>query len=214
MANTATYNPMVFAVNSERQAKNIILTPETGTTTDGRWEKETAFLKQDIGEFLKPTERTLILDYGCGLARLTKELINNHACRVLGVDISPSMRQLATAYVKDERFSVVSVPIFAAMVNNGFRVDASYSLWVLQHSPQVANDVALIKTATRQGVGFYVLNNNRSVVPTNKGWVNDGTNLKSLLEADFVLQGYSKLPVECSSERLAASTFIGRFASS
>ena len=83
---------MVFAVNNERQAKNIILTPEGGTTTDGRWEKETEFLQQDIGEFLNPTEQMLILDYGCGIGRLAKELINNHACRVLGVDISASMR--------------------------------------------------------------------------------------------------------------------------
>jgi SAM-dependent methyltransferase len=204
---------LVFAVNNERQAKNIILTPEGGTTTDGRWEKETEFLQQDIGEFLNPTEQMLILDYGCGIGRLAKELINNHACRVLGVDISASMRQLATAYVKDERFSVVSFTMFTAMVSNGLRVDAGYSLWVLQHCPQVASDVSLIRTAVKQGGAFYVLNNDRSAVPTNKGWVNDGTNLKSLLEKEFLLQDYSKLPVESSSEALAANTFIGRFTS-
>jgi len=88
---------------------------------------------------------------------------------------------------------------------------SSYSLWVLQHCPQVVSDVALIRAATKQGGVFYVLNNNRSVVPTNRGWVNDGTNLKSLLEKEFVLQGYAKLPVECSSEGLVANTFIGRF---
>ena len=201
----------MFDVANQQQAKQIILTPEGGASTEERWERETPFLSRDIGAFLEPSSRSVVLDYGCGLGRIARELIISHGCRVLGVDISSSMRQLAPGYVADERFSIISVPMFASMVDHGLRVSSAYTAWVLQHCPNVAQAVNWIKSSIQPKGRFYVLNNNRSAVPINNGWVNDGVDIKALLESEFTLQGYSRLPQEASVKAVIENTFIGKF---
>ena len=61
-----TYNPRVFEVNDIPQAMSIIMTPE-GSTTAERWEKETPYLADLIGEQFAITADSLLLDYGCGI---------------------------------------------------------------------------------------------------------------------------------------------------
>jgi hypothetical protein len=53
------YHPQVFVVNSLDQAMSIVVTPEPGTTTEERWEKETRYLVDDIGKMYRPSERQL-----------------------------------------------------------------------------------------------------------------------------------------------------------
>ena len=89
----ATYRPEIFEVGDLQSAKEIILTPEPDTTTEERWEYETPFLVDEIGRALTLDSTSFVLDYGCGVGRLAKELIKRHQCHVLGVDISSSMRQ-------------------------------------------------------------------------------------------------------------------------
>ena len=103
-----TYNPKVFDVSNIQDAKNIILTPEAGMKTDERWEKETKYLSLDISEFFKDFNKDkIIIDYGCGIGRLSKELIEKFDCKVLGVDISSSMRELAVNYVDNKKGMVI-----------------------------------------------------------------------------------------------------------
>jgi SAM-dependent methyltransferase len=45
---------------------------------------------------------SLVLDYGCGIGRIAKELIKQTGCHVIGVDISPSMLGLAYPYVHSD----------------------------------------------------------------------------------------------------------------
>jgi 2-polyprenyl-3-methyl-5-hydroxy-6-metoxy-1,4-benzoquinol methylase len=58
------------------------------TSTEERWQVETPYVADLIGHAL-PTIRPgdLLLDYGCGVGRIAKELIARHRCRVVGVDI-------------------------------------------------------------------------------------------------------------------------------
>jgi len=109
-----TYDPTVFNVASERQAKDIILTPEAGMTPDERWEKETPDVFQRMVGFLEPPTDapSVILDWGCGIGRLAKPLCE-WGVHVVGVDISPDMRRLARYYVGDEeRFRVVAPAVY------------------------------------------------------------------------------------------------------
>ncbi len=205
----ARYTPDVFYVRNEREAKNIILTPE-GSTTDIRWEAETPFLTKDIGEFIKPDANTLMLDFGCGIGRISKALIDAYQCSMVGLDISLSMRQLALQYVKHNNFSAVGHQLLVNMLNKGLKVDACVSLWVLQHCPNVLQEVKLIHAILKPGGYFYVLNNNNSAIPTDKGWVSDGADIKAILEEHFTVLEYSKLPSECAPEGLIENTFIAK----
>ena len=64
------YSPCLFEVDDLETAKRVILTPEQGTTTEERWEKETPYIVEQISECLKPDPGTCILDYGCGVGRI------------------------------------------------------------------------------------------------------------------------------------------------
>jgi 2-polyprenyl-3-methyl-5-hydroxy-6-metoxy-1,4-benzoquinol methylase len=127
----ARYDPEVFAVGTDLQeAKNIILTEEgTGYYPDERWERETPYLTDLITEKCGITERTTVLDYGCGIGRLAKTLIDRTGCFVVGTDISYDMLALAVRYVASPRF--VATPPNA--LDLFYQFDVAISVWVLQH---------------------------------------------------------------------------------
>ena len=205
----ATYNPNVFNVQNERQAKNIILTPE-GQSTDERWEKETPFLVSDINQLMNLEKDSLIVDFGCGIGRVSRELIKLHGCRVIGVDISLSMQVLGLQYVHDSRFSVLTPDLIRQMVKSGLRVDACFSIWVLQHCPNVEQEIELIKSLLKPGGCFYILNNNMPAIPTDKGWINNKVDIKPMLEEHFSEVSYSMIPQEYVSEVVHEHSFIAK----
>ena len=202
------YTPHVFNKQNIEEAKKIILTKEGDLHTDERWEKETPFLVESLIENLQINENHMVLDFGCGIGRIAKELIKRTSCKVVGVDISESMRQMAVEYVNSDNFRAISPKQLQENINKGFRVDTAYAIWVLQHclNPQVEMD--LIKAALKKDSLFYVLNNNNSAVPTNKGWVNNGINVLELLDYKFEQIKIDELPIEHSDERLNEHTFI------
>ncbi len=200
--------PDVFEVKSMQQAMNIILTPEAGTTTAERWEKETKYLVPDIGKRLKLSADTCILDYGCGIGRMAKGLIDAYGCRVIGVDFSDSMRLLAPDYVLSDRFIVWSPGTLDKMLAKGFAVDAAISLWVIQHVFQPMEVIQRISNAIRPGGLLYALNQNVRCVPTNVGWVNDGFDLRGGLCKVFKEISMHSLPTDATTPQLAAISMI------
>jgi len=97
------------------------------------------------------------------------------------------------------------------MIHNGIKVDACVSLWVIQHCPRLLEEIAMIKSILKDGGHFYILNNVHSATPTNMGWVNDGTDIRRVLENNFELESYSKLPAQYTTEQLSENSFIGKF---
>src|SRR6478609_8352195 len=91
----ATFRPEAFEARTLEEAKRLIVTPERGTTTDERWVRETAYLLEDIVRSLEIDAETCVLDYGCGIGRLSKALIDQTGCRIVGVDSSQAMRLFA-----------------------------------------------------------------------------------------------------------------------
>jgi len=205
----AYYKPEVFDVQNETDAKAIILTPE-GSTTDDRWVKETPFLAKDINSFILPTDTSLVLDFGCGIGRISKELIAMSGCRVLGLDISQSMRALSINYVGSDRFSPMGKELLEVLISKGLTVDACVSIWVLQHCPNMLEEVQLIKSILKPGGHFYILNNVHSAIPTDQGWMSNGVNIQEVLENNFEVVEYSKLPEEVTMKQLSELSFIAK----
>ena len=141
-----TYNPRIFDVTNIDEAMRIILTSE-GSTTEHRWATETPYLGDLIASSLEISEQTLILDYGCGIGRMAKQLISRHGCHVIGVDISPSMRALAAVYVGSDRFFACPPEMLDLLVARGITFDLVLTVWVLQHCLDVRADVARIVSA-------------------------------------------------------------------
>ncbi len=202
-----TYRPEIFAKRNIEEAKSIILTPEPGTSTEERWAKETPYLAEELVRSLAPTESSVLLDYGCGIGRLAKELIERTGCTVLGVDIRPEMRIMATSYVGSERFLATSRHGLHALTRSNLRVDHAYSVWVLQHCARPAEDIALLQASLRIGGRCYVTNGHTRCVPTDKGWASDGVDVAKLLSSCFEMLEDRPFPEGVTTEHLRRHAF-------
>lgn len=203
-----TYNPGIFNVPDEGAARRIILTREGGLSTDERWVRETPYLTELMGSrlALKPTD--LVVDFGCGIGRIAKALIERYGCQVLGVDISQDMRALAPGYVRSPSFSVVSPEVFGRMVAQGLRVDAAVSIWVLQHCLRPADDIALIKGSLRPKGQFFLVNNINRAIPTiEKPWASDGVDVRELLGEALAEREVGALDAAAVGAVLSSATF-------
>ena len=202
-----TYNSAIFEVNDIPQAMRIILTPE-GSTTDERWKTETPYLADMIAQHFAIGPDSLVLDYGCGVGRLAHELIQRHGCRVVGVDISTSMRALAVIYARSDRFASCAPDMLDNLVARGARFDLALAIWVLQHCAAPAQDIARIRDALCPGGGLFVANADaRSVPTTERGWVDDGLDVKAMLTGELDLLVEGRPAREKTTERLAKLTF-------
>ena len=183
-----TYDPEVFDAKTMEYARAIILTGE-GSTTDERWQTETPYLRDLIGRSITLTPETLVIDYGCGVGRMAKALIEAFGCRVLGIDISAKMRALAVDYVGSDRFSACTPDMLDTMAQHGLAADAAISIWVLQHCLRPREDIARIHGAVKPAGELFIMNNIYRAVPTKeRAWVNDGLDMKELLKERFTLR--------------------------
>lgn len=176
---SAVYDPSVFLnVGSVDEAVRIILTPEAGQTSAQRWQNEAPYLLGLIEQRLP--RQAHVLDYGCGIGRLSKPLIEKLGCSVVGVDIAPNMRGLAASCVESDRF-------FALPPSQLYRLgeewaDAALAVWTLQHCFRPQDDIANIKAALKPGGLLFLVNNVARAVPTTTGeWVHDGVDIDQML---------------------------------
>lgn len=202
-----TYNPGIFSVRTQEEAKRIILTAEN-STTEARWESETPMISELIGRHGGFGPDSVVLDYGCGIGRIAKEIIARHGCSVVGVDISPSMRALSVEYVNSDNFFACSPRSLGVLINGGLRFDGAVSIWVLQHCLKPAEDIGLLRSAIKPGGSLLVVNNIHRAVPTvEKGWANDGIDLRKSLENIFEKQADETLVSPTVPEALSGVTF-------
>lgn len=202
-----TYHPGIFEVGDLAAARKIILTPETGTSTEERWEYETPYLADEISSALELGANSCVIDYGCGIGRIAKALIERHGCFVLGVDISLGMRELAPRYVASERFAVCAPEMLDRMISSGFRATHAYSCWVIQHTAVPDADLSRIEAALVGDGRLYVLNNRRRCVPTDHGWFDDGISVAGLLASRFDVLAEGELPEVISTREIAQASF-------
>jgi cyclopropane fatty-acyl-phospholipid synthase-like methyltransferase len=206
-----TYNPAVFNVNNISEAMRIILTPE-GSTTEERWQTETPHVCDLIAKSIEITPSSFVLDYGCGIGRIAKELIARHGCHVIGVDISASMRALSVIYVESDRFAACTPEMLAAMTERGFTFDVALSIWVLQHCLNPVHDISRLRSALGPAGQLFVLNNTHRCVPTlQAGWVDDSIDIKALLMDNFDLRQEGQLDPDKTTESLMPNTYWASF---
>lgn len=201
MPGAGVYSPRVFeAVSSVEHAKAVILTEED-QTTERRWRVETPWLVDLAFRKLEISAGSVVLDYGCGIGRLAKGLINKFGCKVVGVDISANMRALAVHYVGSPKFTAIPPEHL-----RDHRFDAALAVWVLQHCADPASDIAAIDLAT-QGPVLVVNTKHRAVPNQSNEWFDDGADVAGLLDRRFRTLDGGTLPAHVSAPRIARQTY-------
>ncbi len=178
------YDDRRFLGEDAQALAKIILTGDTGE----RWVKETEVFSEMMIRKMGITQDTVLLDYGAGIGRIAKSLIEKTNCSVIGVDISPDMLRESFSYVAHPNFTSMSLNKFQFLVNAGkLNVDAAYSIWALQHCDFEPAYQTIVK-ALPQGAPFFIANTlNRCIPVIPSGWADDGINIRRRLRDDFEL---------------------------
>src|SRR3989344_512265 len=166
-------------------AKNVVLSPDSTDTE--KFQKETDFIVSFLRQqgLVKPEHR--VLDFGCGMGRVSKALIDTIGCYVVGTDISYRMLNYAEQYVADPRF--VSQSEFEG------QFDAALAILVLQHVENPEFEIEKLYTALTPGAPLILVNEEKRFVPSavdRNGfviWSDDGADIAALLKKRFTLLG-------------------------
>ncbi len=120
----------MFKAKTFEEGRHQVVGDCNGFTMQERWEAETPAFAEAILRFARREAK--ILDYGCGVGRLAKEILKqNQTVFVTGVDASPEMMALAEKYVSHVRFST------KAPQDLDQKFDIVYLVYVLQHVPAI-----------------------------------------------------------------------------
>lgn len=178
------YSPDIFNADTMDKAKQLSLITGASIPEKVRWKEEVDFLCKTMARELMLRKGDLVLDFGCGVGRLAKELCNL-GCDVIGVDISPSMRRFAMEYVNAPgHFVALSPEELNLLVSKGLRCDHACAAWTFQHSPNVYADIQFIIKSVKGLAGVFVADNRQMrLVPVQGGqWCNDNTDIWRQLE--------------------------------
>jgi SAM-dependent methyltransferase len=192
------YFPAIFETGDIARAREIILTSEgPGADTETRWALETPYSLELISNSFPVSPGMLVLDYGCGIGRMAKAMIEQFGCNVIGVDISHTMRAMAADYVRSDRFIAVSPQQLDILTQAGLKTNAAISIWVLQHCLAPQDDIARIRASLNPGGDFFVMNMPKRAIPimntenmVNNGfrWEHDNIDVAHLLAESFAVK--------------------------
>lgn len=175
------YISQAFDAHSLDQAKNVVLSYEQDIPD--KFENETNLLVDSIENFLN--KNISILDFGCGMGRVSKEILKRCECDIVGTDISPSMRSFAKDYVDNDKFKVYKD------YNLENSIDICLCIFVLQHVENLEKEIENIHNVLKYDGYLILLNEFERYVPVDIDeknyivWMNDGLDVFEKVSEKF-----------------------------
>lgn len=129
-------NRATFNIKDFRQGQDMTVGAINGIPTDIRWMTETKVFTEIILDLLKKDldekKSVSILDFGVGVGRLAKPLIeNNNKIHIHGIDQAPEMLTFAKEYVNNNDNFTTELDVEFLQNNEDF--DFAYCIYCLQH---------------------------------------------------------------------------------
>lgn len=206
------YSPEFFDADSFDEAKFIVLCSNE-QDYNYRWDTETEWIRDQLISTRTINEHSLILDWGTGVGRLSKMLIETFNCTVVGVDISHTMLRHAVSYVNNtEKF----IPVhYSEFINSQVKekFTCCVAAWVLQHSITSAHDIKAIHSSLINGGNLFVLEmNDKCVIGRENGnyiSINDGVDNKQELQKLFNPLILGKIPRKITVKSIFDNSWWG-----
>lgn len=182
-----TYIKETFDAQTLAHAKDIVLSPDPAHPD--KFREETQYLVDFIASQDLVAAGSSVLDFGCGMGRIAKELIERFGCRVAGIDMSARMLLFARQYVGSERFS-------ATFSYEGSDMDVAVAAFVLQHVEDPEKEVKAIANALKPGGTLVLLDDGKRFVPSGVDaqsfvvWRDDGADVIIIVSKYFTNKGY------------------------
>lgn len=167
------YFKQVFDVVTLPQAKHVVLTSDPNNPN--KFEEETEFFVRTLEDLKIIDSNSMILDFGCGMGRLSKSIVEKFSCSVIGTDISPSMRAFAMLYVSNPSKFVV-----LESYDEPETIDVCVASLVLQHVENPEKEIKTIACNLRKSGYLVLLNEDVRFVPSGVDrnnfviWKDDG----------------------------------------
>lgn len=178
----------LFKPKSLDEGKHAVVGDCNGMSMQERYELETPLFADAILSYVK--HHSQILDYGCGVGRLAKEILRRKEVYVDGVDDSAEMRNLAESSTLSSRFNVLEPHQLEG------HYDLIYCVYVLQHVPAIEIREILSRIYNHladDGVFVYCSSDYRMAIRfDNPGFFDDrflGVNLRAEVERFFTKKG-------------------------
>ena len=178
------YIKETFDVTTFPQAKNVVLSDDPNNPK--KFDEETDFLVKAIKDFNIVNCESIVLDFGCGMGRVSKKLIDVFNCNVIGTDISPSMLQFANIYVsKPKQFKTAKSYI------DKETIDICLSAFVIQHTESPVVEINNIYDVLKPNGYFVLLNEHKRFIPNGVDsqryvvWNDDGFDVHGYVETRF-----------------------------
>jgi 2-polyprenyl-3-methyl-5-hydroxy-6-metoxy-1,4-benzoquinol methylase len=161
------YIKEIFDVQTFDQAKHVVLTSDPNDPK--KFERETNFLIDTIIDEKLIDENSTVLDFGCGMGRISRELVHKIRCNVIGVDISESMLTFAKLYV-------ASLNKFTSLLeyNQKETIDLCISAFVLQHVENPEDEIKNIHNVLKPNGHLVLLNEKTRYVPSDVNQLDNG----------------------------------------
>lgn len=193
-----SYLKEAFYPNNLQHAKEICITPNTNNPK--KFEKETYAIielleNQDLAWF-----NSEIADFGCGMGRVSKAIIDRFGSYVSGFDISEPMLYFATDYVLSKKFTPIVYSKELERKDYKDKFDLVLSLFVLQHSEDPKEDIRFIFEILKSEGKFIFINENKRLLPYKIDsenfveWMDDGINIEEELKYFFNKESEHQYP--------------------
>lgn len=181
----------LFKPKSLDEGKHAVVGDCNGFTMQQRWEAETPAFAEKILRFVR--REAEILDYGCGVGRLAKEILNlNKTVWVTGIDASGEMLDNAVKYVDNINFQAMLPEHLSFRDKFDKKFDLAYCVYVLQHVPAIEIREILSRIYSHlKDDGFFIYCSSdyrMSIRFDGKGFFDDrflGVNLQGEVERFF-----------------------------
>ena len=183
-----TYIKETFEPLSLEHAKDIVLSRDP--SRPDKFEEETDFLVEFIEGQGLITSDSLVLDFGCGMGRVSKKLVETFGCKVIGTDISKRMLMFAEQYVHNpDKFQ-------SKFAHDTCDVDVIIAALVLQHVEDPEKEIKHLYSVLKPGGHLVLLNEAKRFVPIGVDknmyviWNDDGIVINEVMSKYFTNTGF------------------------